>query len=1143
MSGRVVLLTIVSGALVLGALASCVPPPPKDLRDLGTVMDVMAQKEAEYGSMYVSSPLLADPNDLFQFDLSENSENFYQDAKTNVQGSVSEFQQEGSNFGLSASANLNPFAGGLNQAALQPYLAALKQNNIVQTNANTAQSVINNQAVATLTQQLAAAAKLPASTQQSTINAAISQYMTTVNAGPATQPASLPSVPTLTAITPPPTTQPTSPSIASLFSNSGPGVAAFAAAQSLNNSSFPLSITDRSALITAAGDSAVKAMFEVMGNPSLAGRFKDKRVLFGVSTISVNPGWRTRTGYAANVAIQASYEWSPARAAILEDFVKNPKVPADLRLRLAIDQDISLPDDKAASERILSADPELKCRLECKCPNAKMSELIKLWRYGDVDDLPDEDRIKKKIAGKLTAPHIPAIYDYLLAKSENGGPLVSAVSPLNDTQTLDLSSSYRNQSQVAINLAFAFQAANLGAQADAFFEYAKSLQQDFNTITPSVVANSYSVGFEYGFQVGPQLKAVQTASAGKYSGPGLVLDRQSFPALIAYGFEADDISPRIQIESDGKYQLMEPYVQLDSSHNWVPFNMFDPLLTESERLQLCYWLNQYYDRIDQSLPDRVHPMIMAKVRYVELGQLLFGARQSFFLPEDVISPPRAPEVLQVEPDYIELHEHEPIRVHIALEGADLDTVELDKITLASGEGEVLTDGEGGPRFVGGVIVLNVELRPSENPKPIVFALPTPRGGTFTAPIVPVSGSDPTIEQIAPRVISLNADTLGNIRPTDTDVVIVGRHLDLIDWDGIKSTRPDEAVVSRRRDSCNPRILVFHLHLTGPVQSLAFELPLRRGGSMYSPPILVTRDRYSLKIQSESLTRTSNSSATTKPTSQVPSKPVSFLAAPGNGKIFLVWRRSQGTSSYTISYAQGDGLYQEIMGITDTAKEISIKNGNAGDQKYQFRLAAVNSAGSSPEATAYSDVPTTKPSAPPAPPGLTASQTDSLIAVNWDASPGASSYVVKYGTISDDPYTVKTCRVVGTSKTLTGKSGTAYYFSVAAVDEAGALGSYSKEVKATPAPPPAKANSDADGNSAGPSASETYQERTILIDTSSTQPSDALQEAALNAATTQPSPQATKPNNPQTPTPAVQSSFDVELKASGSTSQPSGNSGP
>jgi hypothetical protein len=93
--------------------------------------------------------------------------------------------------------------------------------------------------------------------------------------------------------------------------------------------------------------------------------------------------------------------------------------------------------------------------------------------------------------------------------------------------------------------------------------------------------------------------------------------------------------------------------------------------------------------------------------------------------------------------------------------------------------------------------------------------------------------------------------------------------------------------------------------------------------------------------------------------------------------------------------------------------------------------------------------TTAVTAPPAPTGITATPGNGQIALAWNASAGATSYNVKYGT-SPNNYTTTISGVTGTSRTVTGlNNGTQYYFIVTAVNSGGESGN-SAEVPGTPA---------------------------------------------------------------------------------------------
>jgi autotransporter-associated beta strand protein len=87
--------------------------------------------------------------------------------------------------------------------------------------------------------------------------------------------------------------------------------------------------------------------------------------------------------------------------------------------------------------------------------------------------------------------------------------------------------------------------------------------------------------------------------------------------------------------------------------------------------------------------------------------------------------------------------------------------------------------------------------------------------------------------------------------------------------------------------------------------------------------------------------------------------------------------------------------------------------------------------------------------PVAPTNLTATPGNAQVVLNWTASTGATSYVVKEATTSGGPYTVLNSDVTTATYTASGLgNGTTYYYVVAATGTGG-TGSNSAEVGATP----------------------------------------------------------------------------------------------
>ena len=1148
-------------ALVCALVASCVPPLPRNVQSLGTVMDAVADREAEFGTMAVSAPILSDPGDAFEFSLREGPEDFYADAKNNIQGTASEFQQEMSSFGLQASVSYNPTLVAAYSAQLQQYLAALNKPAQSPSTKPTVADALNQYLTTSLdnaSQQADPNAKLQLIQNAINTYAAMEVPSQSTPSKPSSPVFPTASIPTTAPSNLSPTTSPSN------FANSQADQL-FAAFQQLSNVQRSPTVTDRTALITAAGDAAVKAMFQIMGNPGIAAKFNDKRILFGVSTVSVNPGWRTSKNYAANVAITVQYKWEPARPAIMSEFIKNPQTPVDLRIRLALDQELPLPDDHAAMEEIFRCDPNLK--LEANIHGT--IDAIRFWNANIEEFQTAIDR--PTVVKNLILPKIPRAYTY--EPNSRQKPVVAAVSPLTDVQTLDLSSSFRQQEQIAVNLAFALQMAGLNAQANVLMGYARSLEQDFNTVTPDVVANSYSTGETFGFQVGPQLRAIETAKAGKYSGPGVVLERQSFPALIVYGFDGAEITPRIMVDgSSRKYVLMEPQLELTSEHNWVPLNQYWARPSESQALQLSYWLVKDFQKAKPDL-DGNSLTKFATVRANALSELVFGSDSEFAIPQAIISPPRKPSVTHIEPSQIELPPPgQEKQVSIAMEGDNLDTIELDKIQLVSG-GRMIDRGSDAPRRAGDVIWANVILDASDDPAPIIFSLPLASGGTYTLPIRPFTGSMPEIYGIAPQTITLESDPSGNVVPANADVFIVGRHLDLIDWQRIHPTANSLIEYT----PCPPRgnnALHIQVKATSPIASLAFALPRRDGhGDIFTPPISIGNKKLSIALHSN------DSGNSYDKTTATPSAPVNTkLAAPtnvkaslvaGTNQIQLAWGPSQAKSFNVYYRPDSDPSYETLLtGVTGTGEIIPRLTFNT---KYHFAVAAIDTDGTGSKLIESNDITTpqsppaiepshTSPSALDTPTNVSVTAANGQVTVSWIAAENASSYAIDYGKTSTVNKSVNNPSITGitnpsTSETIPGlRNGVEYYFRVLATVPGAANPIQLGLAKAIPhiAPPvdptvSVKATVTADSKTVGLSSSSQNPGETIsnfkngsnaTVEFSPGATPDEV-KAFIIAATTQPSSSkdATKPGG-QNSAP----SLGLDVTVTQTPQSPSGNNG-
>src|SRR3954452_23825672 len=74
-------------------LASCRSTLPPALQTAGGHMDRVAEKLEEYGSVTISSPLLARPDDRFKFDLDRSGKDYFTEDKAEFQGRAAELEQ------------------------------------------------------------------------------------------------------------------------------------------------------------------------------------------------------------------------------------------------------------------------------------------------------------------------------------------------------------------------------------------------------------------------------------------------------------------------------------------------------------------------------------------------------------------------------------------------------------------------------------------------------------------------------------------------------------------------------------------------------------------------------------------------------------------------------------------------------------------------------------------------------------------------------------------------------------------------------------------------------------------------------------------------------------------------------------------
>lgn len=282
---------------------------------------------------------------------------------------------------------------------------------------------------------------------------------------------------------------------------------------------------------SAASALTVKNILSFLGNPVAAEVFRDKRIVFGVSSLSVNPGWRTRTNYKGVINAQVSCEMVPGRAETIREILRSTDYPIGFRRALA----------RGYAGVLTEAQRRFYGNLEKNKP-------------ANDPDCWTSALCEKYIKG------IPEV--------TSDGILVHAVTPMVDSQNLDLASSIARQDEVAFYIAASMAQVGSKEAAKFFTSWVKLRRQDVATRTTVATANSLvSGGGGFGFEVGTRLRGVDDERS-KSKAAGLVLERQTFPVLMIIGMEEDHARPRFSMR-DGKILVEEPELQAGYSTMWT----------------------------------------------------------------------------------------------------------------------------------------------------------------------------------------------------------------------------------------------------------------------------------------------------------------------------------------------------------------------------------------------------------------------------------------------------------------------------------------------------------------------------------------------------------------------------------------------
>ena len=663
------------------------------VRDVGRKLDRVGRALDKYGSVTLSAPLFTVPDSRFEFGLNRSAEDYYKEARTDISAAAAVFSQRAreNRVGFQASANLQDllsnqilmlqfrddmqrfYAGrGMQDAGtflklmlpvIDPELAAAIEaaealeaaaaegEGEGDTGEGTDEATDGDDADED-TGEVEAPEEL--TEEQKRVARARALLKTLTEGGESISPESRPAIPEFR--NNPPTFDPATIPDADLAKRVIAGEQ-FKEFLALLDNSAELKIPNRSAVITAAGDRTVQAMLNFLGKPELAPKFKDKLVLFGVSTVSVNPGYDTAEGYVADVSAEIGYEYLPLRAdlrAALEkandpqvsELAKYPPTsatpptmsPAPTRKHIGLPPG-SHPRANAGNSRhsmrhtggspavgMIRGDGEQHMRSE----SGPSLGVILEETASQVSRGISTSGVSApfELADKNNDGFFDELYELNGAPVPTGtSPLVAAVSPMTEVQALDLASSIRTQQAFALRIALALTGFGAQAQAGQLLQEVDRLEQDVRSRTALNTVASYSSGGIFGYQIGPSVTALTSTVNGgrvggpldrlgdlllgrKRPGPGNVLQRQTFPVLVIVGLDANDLRIKRQrvLDKEGNvvgWNLFEPHIRFRQNLRWkpaapAPGEWRKPRISESEHMHLARHLNDAEKMVHES---------------------------------------------------------------------------------------------------------------------------------------------------------------------------------------------------------------------------------------------------------------------------------------------------------------------------------------------------------------------------------------------------------------------------------------------------------------------------------------------------------------------------------------------------------------
>lgn len=650
----------------------------------------------KWGSITASVPVISIPSDDFKFALNKTTEQYYDNAKKEINAGIAQHTQTVFSFLFAASsqndvlnqdafsAQLKQYEDKLKQAQAKPELteeeqASLKADALERLNEYKLAAKANFDSCIEVANLEKEAAKTAQTTDEKL--RLTSSSVDRRHACLDTYQAELASL----------NPQPTLPQYPGYAENNVPAISRlqntpFLAQQGLSDSfsnkdnsllGSAFDIPDHTAIPQAATNKFLSDMFKSISDN------KDKSAYFGVTMVSVNPGWQTTENYKAVVNIEPAIVYDRASKSTTDAFLADESIDKEQRAALAISYHRS-------------------------CTGFDFAQIC------------DGDK-QSFMTSAVPAFPIASFEDLLTVEYDVN---TTAISPVTYGQTFDLQNRQISQINLSLMLAASLRAVGVGEAAELFADYSRERRKEFGSKNALNNVSVFSSGKTVGVEISPEFFAANPDNNDSEE----KLQAQTFPMLIRFEALNKENLPLVSLAVDCDFNphthdvcLVEPKFQFVTTPRWKIKEMplFKPLAPKTINTEDLFNIKIGMSTDCQNYESDV----FISTKCEELRSKIFGQKSYVPIPKTT-DKKAAPSFSHIYPKSAVVKQNAAgnvitLKQQFVLSGKELHQlkdVDLTKNLTTLYDGQTIKKAS----LVGGSIVVDMEITKADGP--LIFNL-------------------------------------------------------------------------------------------------------------------------------------------------------------------------------------------------------------------------------------------------------------------------------------------------------------------------------------------------------------------------------------------------------------------------------------